>query len=100
MYGLMEPQPFALTMQNDLIHDVEASRPDYVVVVSVSSSWLRRKDSPSRIIDWWAAYGASHYRVVGVADITSPDHTEYRWDHVDSYRPQSSFNILICKRSG
>jgi len=32
-YGMMESQPFALTMQNEMIHDIETTRPEYIVFV-------------------------------------------------------------------
>ena len=56
MYGLMEPQPYALTMQKELIRDVETAQPDYVVFVTNPTSWLRRDTSPRKLFDWWAAY--------------------------------------------
>jgi 4-amino-4-deoxy-L-arabinose transferase-like glycosyltransferase len=61
MYGLMEPQPYALRMQEELIRDLETSRPEYIVDVDVSTSWLMRDDSATRIIDWWDAYRPQHY---------------------------------------
>jgi hypothetical protein len=98
-YALMEPQPYALAMQNDLIHDLETSRPDYVVLAAVPTSWLRRANSSPHIFDWWSTYGPKHYRVVGVADIISADHTEYRWNDAESYQPQSSFVVWVYKRT-
>ena len=61
MYGLMEPQPYALRMQEELIHDLETRRPEYIVDVDVSTSWLMRENSATRILDWWDAYRPLHY---------------------------------------
>lgn len=61
MYGLMEPQPYALRMQEELIHDLQTRRPDYIVDVNVSTSWLTREDSATRLFDWWDAYRPLHY---------------------------------------
>jgi 4-amino-4-deoxy-L-arabinose transferase-like glycosyltransferase len=61
MYGLMEPQPYALKMQNDVILDLEAVRPEYIVDVDVSKSWLTRENSSKRIFDWWDDYQAQRY---------------------------------------
>jgi hypothetical protein len=99
MYGLMESQPYALTMQNELIRDLETSRPDYVVFVTTSVSWLRRPTSPSRIFDWWAAYAPQHYKAVGVADIISANRTDYRWGDVGTYQPQSTSVVVVFKRA-
>jgi hypothetical protein len=61
MYGLMEPQPYALRMQEELVHDLESRRPQFIVDVDVSTSWLRRENSSTRILDWWDAYHPLHY---------------------------------------
>lgn len=74
MYGLMEPQPYALRMQEELIRDLEAARPAYIVDVDVSTSWLMRDNSATRIIDWWDAYRSRRYAV----DRTFGDMTVYR----------------------
>ena len=64
MYGLMEPQPYALKMQNDVIRDLETTRPEYIVDVDVSTSWLVRENSNTRILDWWDDYQAQNYELV------------------------------------
>lgn len=61
MYGLMEAQPYALRMQNELIGDLERSRPRFIVDVDVETSWLAHDGSPTKIFDWWDAYSARHY---------------------------------------
>ncbi len=100
MYGLVENQPYALTMQKELIHDIETSQPDYVVYVTGQTSWLRRPDSPTALFEWWDAYQPQRYQqVVGVADVISADHTEYRWGDFGTYKLQSGSAILIFKRT-
>lgn len=63
MYGLMEPQPYALKMQNDVIRDIETARPQYIVDVDSPMSWLVRDDSATRILDWWEDYRYQHYQL-------------------------------------
>ncbi len=100
MYGLMEDQPYALTMQEDLIHEIEVSQPDYVVLVTSQLSWLKQAGSPTEIEKWWSAYQPLRYRdLTGVADMVSADHTEYRWDDAGEYKVKSPSAILIYKRS-
>lgn len=99
-YGMMEDQPYALTMQNEMIHEVEAAAPEFVVRVVAPESWLQVDESPTRIFDWWSEYGARHYRLVGVADILTKEHTEYRWDAAaESYHPQSTYYLAVYRRS-
>jgi hypothetical protein len=97
-YSMMEPQPYALTMQNEMIHDIETRRPAYVVVVNVVWSWVVRPDSSRHILQWWDAYHAKNYQKVGVADIISSDQTEYVWSNAESYSPKSSTFLEVYRR--
>jgi hypothetical protein len=100
MYGLMEDQPYALTMQNEFIRDVEMSRPDYVVGVTCPMSWMRQPNSHQEIFNWWAAYQPQHYKqIVGLADILSAYDTEYRWGDIGAYQIQSTSAVLVYKRT-
>ncbi len=99
MYGLMEPQPYAMQMQNEMIRQIESARPEYIVMVSIQTSWLRRDSSSSRIFDWWSDY-QRNYTLTGVADIIDGDHTEYRWNEAArSYHVQSESYVTIYRRN-
>jgi hypothetical protein len=78
MYGLMEPQPLALRMQEELIAEVEKSKPPFLVLVPVSTSWLRRSGSETKIFYWMQGY-LENYRPVMLADIHA-DHTRWLMD--------------------
>jgi hypothetical protein len=100
MYGLMEAQPYALRMQDEMIGEVEKTAPQYVVQVSGNASWLQRPQSATRVFEWWYAYGARHYRLVGIADIVSGKPTEYRWEAAaETYQPRSSYFLAVYRRS-
>lgn len=100
-YGLMESQPFAVTMQYEMISELEKGRPEYVVFVNTPTSWDANRDSPRSIFDWWTSYSAQNYRLAGVADIISADRTEFHWadtESVESYHPRTSNYINIYRR--
>jgi len=61
----MEAQPYALTMQDEMIGELEKTAPQYVVRVSGHASWLEHPQSPALVFDWWHAYGPQHYRLGG-----------------------------------
>ena len=48
-YGMMEPQPFARRMQDEMIHDIETSQPGFIIFVDDRMSWFRYPDSDLRI---------------------------------------------------
>jgi hypothetical protein len=98
MYPLMETQPYALAMQDDMIREVTAAAPEFVVEAGGNDSWLRSPASLSRIFDWWSGYRQQHYRLVGVADIVSDGPAEYRWDAAAEAHPPQSENYLAVYR--
>ncbi len=77
-YGMMEPQPFARRMQDEMIHDIEASQPKFIVFVDDRMSWWSYPDSDLTIFQWWDAY-QTNYTLVAVADVLSPTNTVYAW---------------------
>jgi hypothetical protein len=98
-YAMMESQPYALQMQNEMISDIESVQPEYLVMFTVPTSWVRRDDSPSRLFDWWDESGMARYTPVGVVEILSNDETIYKWDaDALSYSPRSSNVIWIFRK--
>jgi hypothetical protein len=99
-YGLMETQPFALQMQNEMINEIETAQPEYIVREVAEEAWLRTPDSPARIFDWWASYCPQHYQLVGLAETISDDRTEYRWGAAaaQAYLPTSEYMLSVYRR--
>ena len=75
-YAQMEPQPFALKMQHEMISDIETRKPEFVVFADNIMSWNRQPDSDPGIFNWWDSY-QTNYTLVGMADIISPTQTVY-----------------------
>jgi len=97
MYPLMEPQPFASTMQKEMIAEIELAHPRFIVFVDATLSWLRRSDSDLTILQWAESYTSNGYRVVGVADMLQ-EGTEYHWADAATYRPRSFFRLFVFER--
>ena len=97
-YGLMERQPLARQMQEEMIREIESARPEFMVCVNIAVSWLPQNNE--RLIFQWAEkYLAANYRKVGVADILSSTCTEYRWESdAERYQPRSEANIIVLRR--
>jgi hypothetical protein len=99
MYALMEPQPFALQMQREMIAEIEAAAPRYIVVVPMRASWAPFPTSDRGILNWTETYTSRCYRRVGVVDIHSPDSSTILWgEAAASYRPQSDQTMLTFER--
>jgi hypothetical protein len=85
-YALMEPQPFARRMQEQMIGEIETNAPGFVVFVdSPMFSLGRRPDSDPRIFDWWNFYQTNYTRI-GLADVAAGGKTEFRFDAEDAAR--------------
>ena len=95
----MEEQRYALRMQKEMIAEIEQSRPEYLVFVDISASWLARPDSEKLIFTWLEPYTRSQYDLDGVIDILDMDRTEYRWgDEARNYQLRSQAGLQVFKR--
>jgi general stress protein CsbA len=96
-YGLTEKQPYALPMQREMISEIEAARPEYLIYVDMADSWDIRPDNDLLIFSWAHKYIQDHYELSGIADVLPP--TQYRWgEDAKAYRPRSRDTIQVFKR--
>jgi hypothetical protein len=95
-YPLMEPQPFALQMQKEMISEIEASKPEFIVMVMFEFSWLASTASHRTILDWSTDYCNRLYRPVGLVDFLAPDKVEEHWDEaMKSGPPPKGHNFMV-----
>lgn len=96
-YGLMEPQKYASTMQQDMVSEIEAAHPQFLVYVDVPLSWLAQPRSDPFIFDWTKKYVQDQYELVGIADIGRT--TEYRWGEDARIPPRNpQWSVQVFKR--
>jgi hypothetical protein len=55
-YPLVETHAFASKMQLEMIHQIEESRPHYIVYVNDDYSWRAYPGSDPRIFEWWKQF--------------------------------------------
>ena len=98
-YGLVERQKYALTMQKEMIDEIEVARPRFVVFVDVATSWLVHPQSEQLIFKWFEEYSRRYYDLVGIADIFDGRQTEYRWGNdVKSYSVRGRPLYILQRR--
>jgi hypothetical protein len=98
-YGLMEEHRYALGMQKEMISEIEAARPEYMVYVHIRKSWIPWTGSHNLIFTWARQYLEQQYDLKGVVDIPESGETKYLWDaNALSYKPGSEGFIEIFKR--
>jgi hypothetical protein len=99
MYPLMEPHPYALQMQEEMIQQIEAAKPKLLIYVNVFTSLGVGPTSKKLIFDWIWQYSQQYYRLVGVVALVSEDRATYCWGQdAKSCFPLSPFWIAVLER--
>jgi len=98
-YSLMEDQVYWPAMQNQMMQEVEAKRPAYVVFVDVPDSWLLRPGSPQalRLIPWIRQYLSDSFEQVGLVELAEPE-SRFFWGDEARGHPQTAPELRIFKR--
>lgn len=97
-YPMMDPQPYAVSMQREMIREIEASDPRFVVFVRFWYSWLPRPESDQTIFRWFEDYQQRFDRV-GVVEILSPGQTRYLWgEAAAAYTPVTDRWLAVYER--
>src|SRR5262249_54074540 len=68
-YPLMEDQPFARRMQQEMIGEIERNKPAYVVFVDQPMSWMATTNSEKLIYEWWKGYWGSNLDLVKTFEV-------------------------------
>jgi len=77
-YPLMEAHPFATRMQEDMIREIEQHPPEYLVFISIPTSWPAGPNT-SLLISWVNSYVKQNMQLVGLIQLTGPQTTETVW---------------------
>jgi len=98
-YGLMEEQPFALMMQEQMAREIEESRPLIFVNVFVPTSWLPQKGSNMAIFGWSKRYLGDNFEPVAFIDMTSGPEPAIQWQKPGfGPIPSSRYYVQIYRR--
>ena len=96
-YGLMEPQPYAHQMQEEMINEIETARPRFLVLIVLNKSWLSGRDSDLTIFRWADSYCDANYEEVGLINI-SDQSTDYYLSGKPPVVTPAAEHILIYRR--
>ncbi len=96
-YPLMEPQPFALKMQREMIQEVETAKPEFIVLMKVDFSWLVQQRSEQLILKWAGEYTAANYGIVGLIDYHDGQ-VEESWGPNAGTNPKGEEFIFVFRR--
>ena len=98
-YNLMEPQSYALQMQQEMIREIALARPKCVISVQMTVSWLGPGPKSEVLIFKWAnEYLKEHYDLVGFVNIVSPAQTDYYFGDLPKSMPHLGNYIFLYQR--
>ena len=99
-YSLMEQQPYALQMQEEMIRQIESAMPRCIVYVSNSYSWQASPESNHHIFEWFNEFiRRGSYEIAGVVDISLSEPSTQLWgDASQGYNFTSPNYIVVFRR--
>jgi len=97
-YGLMEIHEYNLKMQEEMIAEIEKSKPLFMVFCNVGFSWLTKPNSPKRIFEWYGKYAQENYNVVGLVDIPDQGPSSFYFNADAQRNPKNQNSVWILKR--
>lgn len=98
MYPLMEEQPFAEQMQEQMLKQLLAERPSYLILVDDLSSWLAVSEKGQAFREKLNSFVAGGYELDGVAAVSRENESFYVFgERSRQFLPNTSSRILVYK---
>ena len=98
MYALLEKQKYALTMQQEMIQEIESAKPDFLVVVKgPPEHWGMTSDSETMVFTWATKYVDQYYALQGTVDVRFQ--SDYHWENdLKNAQLVSPISLWVFKR--
>jgi hypothetical protein len=100
VYSMTDQTPFTRSLQQELLTDLMAGQPKFLVVSTQPSSWNVPPSEVQRQLQPFMAYVAGAYAVVGVVDILPEGGVSYQWiaPGADA-RARTTFPLFVLQRN-
>ena len=97
-YEIVKKHKYAPDLQQEMIQQIEAAQPKFLIFVNVVYSWLA--DPGPYIRDWFMQNRKENYQLVGLIDIFGyPRNSLYLWDQdARDSAPRSNDRVEIYQR--
>ncbi len=97
-YAMMEEQPYAREFQEQMIHEIEAACPKYIVHVKMKYSWLESPRSDKTLFRWFDRYKSQNLKLVGLVERDPARHIRFRWDEPHMKEHTSAETLIAVYR--
>ena len=99
IYPLVKAHRMALSMQQEMIQNIETARPKFIVFVYIPESWLMDKKADRSILTWFTNYSKTNYEVAGTIQIMPDGVPIYHWGpDSTAFAPQSNYWIQVFEK--
>ena len=100
-YDFYEPQPYAARMQQEMISEITAAKPEYLVFVKIPTSWDARSTFDravgTPVFSWVPKFVQANYDMTGIALVQ--EDPVYAWGREELKQiPRSDQFVAIFKR--
>jgi hypothetical protein len=94
-YPLIEPHRYAARMQQEMMEEVEAANPKFLVDANVPYAL------PALVQEWLDRYTSRDFETVGFVTIRTGERGVFHWEtNADAVRPDSDVYVTLWKRKG
>jgi 4-amino-4-deoxy-L-arabinose transferase-like glycosyltransferase len=98
LYPLLEPSPFGPAMKAEMMAEVEAARPAWLVWVNQPASWDTRVGAARPVLEWADRFLALGYVLDGRVAIRGPRQTDYAWGEEARRLGPGGASVLVYRR--
>jgi len=98
LYPLLEPSPFGPSMKAEMMAEVEAARPAWVIWVNQPASWDTRVGAARPVLEWANRFLGEGYELEGRVSIRGPRQTDYAWGDDARRLGAGGASVLVYRR--
>ena len=100
MYDLTFPHPYRKAMQKEMMNEVEAVKPKFIVVVACDYSWRAVGDGSDVLFTWIDSYAKQNkYLPAGLVEYHYPEPSDFSWGNdALTHKPKTQNYMVILKR--
>jgi len=99
-YNLVELHSYALSMQKEMIKEIEKNQPKFILFVKIHTSWLVGPKSEMVIFDWANEYIKKNYKLVALMDVYPNKISSLKFrEQLSDFNPQSKEFIYIYEKN-
>jgi hypothetical protein len=98
-YAMMERQPYAISMQEQMTNEIENVKPEYIVMVRYKLSWLKHASSDQTIWNWVEKYTQGFYAPVAITGRRPSGEVFWQTEDLPSTNPPDECLIVYRRKA-